>query len=238
MEHRLLMLLEDPLARAPAIDALRAGLLGRYRGHLGLVAYLLVRAGDPLHERLLCELAGSGHDPEGPIAPLAALAFTGRVEEAREAARQFGIEELVRLLGEEPFPAAIPAPVPVTLSAEDRGGRALRALTRCAARAAPAAPQTPFRGRIAAEPANPVAELTACAPVGSDPRRPPKAASYRLPLAAGKAIVARCTRRLGVLRTQPSQLWSQEASSSKQAMRQPPWPLQRFRHLSWLCKHI
>jgi hypothetical protein len=105
-ERSLLNLLADPLGRAPALDALRAGLLGKYRSHLEVVARLLVLAGEPLHERLLRELAASGHGPEWPVGPLAALAFSGRVDEAREGALRLGIEELTALLGEEPFPAA------------------------------------------------------------------------------------------------------------------------------------
>ena len=78
------------------------------RGYMTNVAALLILAGEPLSDRLLAEFDSEFAVRHSPFVQLAALALSGRVDEARERARSFGLQQLVGLLGDEPFPDATP----------------------------------------------------------------------------------------------------------------------------------
>ncbi|HVR11916.1 MAG TPA: hypothetical protein VMW75_27995, partial [Thermoanaerobaculia bacterium] len=99
--RRMRRLLADPATRDVGIETLRVELLGEHPGERFAVAALLVKAGAHLDVSLLRELGSEGGE-HWPHATLAALAVSGRVAEAREAAGRQGFTELVRLLGSGP----------------------------------------------------------------------------------------------------------------------------------------
>jgi hypothetical protein len=96
--QRLRNLLEDPAVRGIAIETLRVELHGEHPGERFALAALLVKAGADLDTSLLREL-GSEHSAHWPHSTLAALALSGRVAEAREAAKRQGFPVLLQLLG-------------------------------------------------------------------------------------------------------------------------------------------
>ncbi len=97
-ERRIEVLLRNPASRDATIDALGGGLYGEHRGERFNVASLLVRAGGALTDRVMVELGEAPH--RWPIAPLALLALSGRVAEAREAATRLKLTGLRELLGD------------------------------------------------------------------------------------------------------------------------------------------
>ncbi len=110
-DSRIVTLLDDAESRQAVLNALRAVLLwvkceheGEPRGPVLKIAALLVLAGEQLHETLLAEFDRDAVFRRWPITPLAALARSGRVDEAREAASRLGLTRLVSVLGNEPFP--------------------------------------------------------------------------------------------------------------------------------------
>lgn len=98
--RRLRHVLEDPAARAIAIETLRVELHGENPGERFALAALLVRVGAELDASLLRELA-SERSEHWPHSTLAALALSDRVAEAREAAQRQGFPPLVQLLGSD-----------------------------------------------------------------------------------------------------------------------------------------
>ncbi len=98
--RRLRNLLEDPAVREVAIETLRVELHGEHPGERFALAALLVKAGADFDPSLLREL-GSERSEHWPHSTLAALALSGRVSEAREAAKRQGFPFLVRLLGSD-----------------------------------------------------------------------------------------------------------------------------------------
>lgn len=105
-DTRVWALIADPVCRPGVVNALRALLLGEERGYMINVAALLILAGEALSDRLLAEFDSEFAVRHSPFVPLAALALSGRVDEARERARSLGLQQLVGLLGDEPLPDA------------------------------------------------------------------------------------------------------------------------------------
>lgn len=103
-DTRVWTLLADPVCRPAVVNALRALLLGEERGYMVNVAALLILAGEALSDRLLAEFDSEFAVRHSPLVALAALALSGRVDEARERARSLGLQNLVGLLGDEPLP--------------------------------------------------------------------------------------------------------------------------------------
>jgi hypothetical protein len=103
-EMRVRTLLTNPASRDGALNTLRALLIGEDRGYMPNVASLLVLAGEPLCERIMREFDSEFVARHSPFIPLAVLALSGRVDEARERARTLDLRRLLNLLGDEPFP--------------------------------------------------------------------------------------------------------------------------------------
>jgi len=103
-DKRVRTLLVDPASRDGVVNALRVLLLGEDRGYMLNVASLLIVAGEPLGDRILAEYDSDFAARHSPFVPLATLALTGRVDEARERARALGLRRLLHLLGDEPLP--------------------------------------------------------------------------------------------------------------------------------------
>jgi len=97
---RVRSLLENPASRAATLDALRAALVRAEVGRAANIASLLVLTGEPLHERILAEFDSEKARRRWPLAPLCALALSGRVDEARAAVRGSGFVRLRELIGE------------------------------------------------------------------------------------------------------------------------------------------
>jgi hypothetical protein len=96
-------LLTDPESRIGVMGALRALLFGEERGYMLNIASMLIVAGEPLSDRILSECNSEYGLRHAPYAPLAALALSGRVDEAREKAHTLKLDRLVALIGDEPL---------------------------------------------------------------------------------------------------------------------------------------
>lgn len=101
---RIRTLLAHPASRNGVVNALSTLLIGENRGYMLNVSALLILAGEPLNDRILAEFDSDVAARHSPSVPLAALALTGRVNEAREMARTLDLRRLLHLLGDEPLP--------------------------------------------------------------------------------------------------------------------------------------
>jgi hypothetical protein len=96
--ERLELLLSDSDTRPQTIDAIYAGLYEEDHSHRFDLIGFLVRAGAPLYDKILSRMADASRWGM-PAAPLAILALSGRIKEAREAAERLQFQEIVELIG-------------------------------------------------------------------------------------------------------------------------------------------